>query len=43
MEIWAWLNNQLLKMQWLSDLVKLLVEDGFGLSMQSPWGAQALC
>lgn len=39
MEIWAWLNNQLLKMQWLSDLVKLLVEDGFGLSMQSPWGA----
>lgn len=39
MAIWAWLNNQLLKMQWLSDLVKLLVEDGFGLSMQSPWGA----
>lgn len=39
MEFWAWLNNQLLKMQWLSDLVKLLVEDGFGLSMQSPWGA----
>jgi hypothetical protein len=39
MELWAWLNNQLLKMQWLSDLVKLLVEDGFGLSMQSPWGA----
>lgn len=39
MEFWAWLNNQLLKMQWLSDLVKLLVEDGFGLSLQSPWGA----
>ncbi len=39
MEIWAWLNNQLLKMQWLSDLVKRLVEDGFGLTMQSPWGA----
>lgn len=39
MEIWAWLNNQLLKMQWLSDLVKRLVEDIFGLSLQSPWGA----
>lgn len=39
MEFWAWLNNQLLKMQWLSDLVKLLVEDVFGLSMLSPWGA----
>lgn len=39
MEIWAWLNNQLLKMQWLSDLVKGLVEDIFGLSLQSPWGA----
>lgn len=39
MEIWAWLNNQLLKMQWLSDLVKMLVEDVFGLSMQSRWGA----
>ncbi len=37
MEIWAWLNNQLLKMQWLSDLVKRLVEAVFGLSMQSPW------
>ena len=39
MEFWAWLNNQLLKMQWLFDLVKMLVEDVFGLSMQSPWGA----
>ncbi|MCT6701231.1 permease [Rheinheimera sp. 4Y26] len=39
MDIWAWLNNQLLKMQWLSDLVKMLVEDVFGLSMQSRWGA----
>lgn len=39
MEFWAWLNNQLLKMQWLSDLVKGLIEDVFGLSMLSPWGA----
>lgn len=39
MDIWACLNNQLLKMQWLSDLVKMLVEDVFGLSMQSRWGA----
>ena len=29
MIIFEWLNNQLLKMQWLSDLVKHLVEDVF--------------
>lgn len=39
MEVWSWLNNQLLKMQWLADVVKMLVEDVFGLSMQSRWGA----
>jgi len=32
-EIFGWLNNQLLKMEWLFNLVKLLVEDVFGLSM----------
>ncbi|OJV63951.1 MAG: hypothetical protein BGO41_06760 [Clostridiales bacterium 38-18] len=32
MFILEWLNNQLLKMQWLSDLVKILVENVFGLS-----------
>ncbi len=31
MFIFKWLNNQLLKMEWLSDLVRVLVEDVFGL------------
>jgi hypothetical protein len=31
MSIFEWLNNQLLKMQWLSDLFRWLVEDVFGL------------
>ena len=30
--IFDWLNSQLLKMEWLSDLIKLLVENMFGLS-----------
>ncbi|WP_299649188.1 permease [uncultured Tateyamaria sp.] len=30
-EIFIWLNDQLLRMQWLSDLVTMLVRDGFGL------------
>lgn len=29
--VFGWLNDQLLKMQWLSDLIRLLVEDVFGL------------
>ncbi|WP_071394644.1 permease [Bacillus tuaregi] len=33
MEIFEWLNNQLLKMEWLSDLVTLLVENAFGLNV----------
>lgn len=33
-----WLNNQLLKMQWLHDLVGRLVEQGFGLSLESQIG-----
>lgn len=32
MFIFEWLNNQLLKMEWLSNLVKLLIENVFGFS-----------
>lgn len=32
MFIFEWLNNQLLKMEWLSSLIKLLVEKVFGLN-----------
>ena len=38
MDIFQWFNDQLLRMQWLSELVRLLVEDGFGLSVQQPLG-----
>ncbi|SDI16313.1 permease [Desulfosporosinus hippei] len=38
MFIFEWLNNQLLKMEWLSNLVKLLVENVFGLSIQERLG-----
>lgn len=38
MIIFEWLNNQLLKMEWLHDLVRLLVENVFGLSMGSKLG-----
>ncbi len=38
MFIFEWLNNQLLKMQWLYDLVELLVEKVFGLDMESRLG-----
>ena len=31
MNPFGWLNDQLLRMQWLSDLVAWLVRDGFGL------------
>ena len=31
MVVFEWLNDQLLKMQWLSDIVRALVEDVFGL------------
>ncbi len=33
-----WLNNQLLKMEWLSNLVTLMVEQGFGLSTKENLG-----
>lgn len=37
-DIFIWLNDQLLRMQWLSDLVTWLVQDGFGLDTASPIG-----
>ncbi len=37
-EIFAWLNDQLLRMQWLSDLVTLMLRDGFGMDMASRVG-----
>lgn len=36
--ILEWLNNQLLKMEWLQNLVTLLVEQGFGLSTKENLG-----
>jgi len=36
--IFEWLNNQLLRMEWLSNLVKLLVENVFGISIQERLG-----
>lgn len=30
-DVFSWLNDQLLRMQWLSDLVTILVRDGLGL------------
>ncbi|MDP4127656.1 MAG: permease [Bacillota bacterium] len=38
MFIFEWFNNQLLRMEWLSNLVKLLVENVFGLSIQDRLG-----
>lgn len=38
MFIFQWFNNQLLKMEWLSNLIKLLVENVFGLSIQERIG-----
>lgn len=39
MGVFEWLNSQVLKMDWLSGLVRLLVEDVFGLSMHTAIGA----
>lgn len=36
--IFSWLNDQLLKMKWLSELVRLLVEKVFGLSINDRIG-----
>ncbi len=38
MFIFEWLNNQVLRMDWISDLVKLLVENGFGLNVADRLG-----
>lgn len=38
MGLFAWLNNHLLKMEWLHTLTRLLVESVFGLDMQSRIG-----
>lgn len=38
-DLFSWLNDQLLRMQWLHDLVRLLVEQVFGLDMASRVGA----
>ncbi|SFH89585.1 hypothetical protein SAMN05216206_0669 [Pseudomonas guineae] len=39
MELFKWLNDQLLRMDWLAWLVRVLVEDGFGMDMASRTGA----
>ena len=38
MDSFTWLNDQLLRMNWLSDLVRLLIEKVFGLDMASRLG-----
>ena len=39
MNVFKWINDQLLRMQWLSELVRWLVEKGFGLDVSSRVGA----
>ena len=36
--VFQWINNQLLKMDWLSELVRILVEDLLGLDMADRLG-----
>ena len=38
MTVFSWLNDQLLKMQWLSDIMRWLVQDVFGLSIEERVG-----
>lgn len=38
MNIFAWLNDQILKMQWLSDIIAWLVRDVFGLAIEQRLG-----
>ncbi len=38
MEVFKWLNDQLLRMDWLSALVRWLVEDVFGMAVSSRLG-----
>jgi len=37
-QIFSWLNNEILKMNWLSNLIKRLVENVFGLSIKERLG-----
>ena len=37
-QLFSWLNAQLLKMTWLSELIKALVEKVFGLSLDTRLG-----
>ncbi len=37
-QMFSWLNNQLLKMTWLSELIRLLVEKVFGLPVEGRLG-----
>ena len=39
MQWFTWLNDQLLRMDWLAWLVRVLLEDGFGMDMASRVGA----
>jgi len=39
MELFKWLNDQLLRMDWLAWLVRVLLEDGMGMDMSSRTGA----
>ncbi|MGB4588025.1 MAG: permease, partial [Clostridiaceae bacterium] len=39
MQIFEWLNNQVLKMEWLNNLVNHLVENVFGLNTEERLGA----
>lgn len=36
--VFDWLNNQILKMEWLSNLIKILVENVFGLKVSDKLG-----
>lgn len=38
MIVFSWLNRQLLKMEWLYELIKMLVENIFGLSIEDRFG-----
>ena len=39
MEIFKWLNDQLLRMDWLAELARMLLEDGLGMDITSRVGA----
>ena len=39
-DLFIWLNAQLLRMDWLSDLVALLLESGAGLDINTRLGGE---